>query len=413
MGVQWRKQKRNSVNYFILAIKEHTTVGIDLGSNHIKVVVTSITQEEGKKTFRVLGTGSADSLGIRRGYVEDPSEAGKQLAIALRAAEKSSGISIREAEIAIGEAGLAAMTGTGTVMVGRGDMEVSELDISKANEICESALPTSFTQNKHIIDRLALAPKIDGKTVSYGKPEGMKGIKLETKTMFIACLEPHLSAVAKTVEHNSVDIIDVTAGPIAASVVCLSKSQKMAGCVLADIGAQTTSLIVYEDNMPVSVEILPFGGQDITNDIALGLKISIEEAEGIKVGAVTQLNFSKKKLDDIIHARLSDIFELIEGHLKKIGRNKMLPAGIFLTGGGAKTAGIELFARDFLQLPAKVVAVPSGIPGKNLDASFAVAYGLCLLAASNDGRNDLGLKTTGSFIGNVKKLVEWFKQFLP
>jgi cell division protein FtsA len=122
-------------------------------------------------------------------------------------------------------------------------------------------------------------------------------------------------------------------------------------CILANIGAETVSIVVFENNIPISLEVFPIGSVDITHDIALGLKIPLDDAERIKLGSDTGVSVSRKKLEEIIDARLSDIFELIENHLKKIGRNGLLPAGIIMIGGGSGTPNIEEVAKATLKLP--------------------------------------------------------------
>ena len=129
----------------------------------------------------------------------------------------------------------------------------------------------------------------------------------------------------QAVESVGVEVEDVMASPLAASLVTLSKAQKIAGCVLANIGAETVSIAVFEDDIPLSLKVFPIGSRDITNDIALGLKISLEEAEQIKLGTITGTDYTQKQLDDIILSRLRDMFDLIEAHLKKIGKNGPQP----------------------------------------------------------------------------------------
>src|SRR3990167_2842613 len=218
-------------------------------------------------------------------------------------------------------------------------------------------------QNRKIIYSIPALWKLYGKPV-LGRVLGMKGIKLETKALFISCIESHLDDLVQAVEDAGVKVIDVVASPIAASFVTLSKSQKIAGCVLANIGAETVSIVVFENKIPISLEVFPIGGSDITNDIALGLKISLEEAESIKLGGVTATSYSRKKLEEIISARLGDIFELIEVHLKKIGKSGLLPAGIIITGGSSSIGLIEDLARSYLRLPSRIASlnIGSGLP---------------------------------------------------
>jgi cell division protein FtsA len=292
-------------------------------------------------------------------------------------------------------------------------LEITSLDIKKLQEQCEKDIPTSASLNKKIIHSIPIQYKIDGRVV-LGKPEGMKGSKFEIKTLYITCLEHHLDDIIQAVEESGISVQDVMASPIAASLVTLTKSQKVAGCVLANIGAETVSIAVFENNIPVSLEVFPIGSTDITNDIALGLKVPLEEAEQIKIGAITGSSYPRKKLEEIISARLSDIFELIEAHLKKIGRNGLLPAGIVITGGGSGLSGIEEMAKSALRLPARVGLAGLSIPDKQIfkDSAWSVAYGLCILGLHAD--EDLPIDSSSRIFEHSKKtVIAWLKQFLP
>jgi cell division protein FtsA len=197
-------------------------------------------------------------------------------------------------------------------------------------------------------------------------------------------------------------------------MVALSKTQKIAGCILANIGSETVSFVVFENNMPISLEVFPIGGTDITNDIALGLKIPLDEAEKIKINTGTENDYPKKRLEEIILARLSDIFDLIESHLKKLGRSGLLPAGIILTGGTSGVSTIEDLARATLKLPSKLGTVDFNTNLKNLqikDSSWSVAYGLCIWGLSTGEEISFGAPVASNKAKN--RIVSWFKQFLP
>jgi cell division protein FtsA len=189
----------------------------------------------------------------------------------------------------------------------------------------------------------------------------------------------------------------------------LSKAQKRAGCVLTNIGAETTSIVIFEDSTPISLKIFPVGSNDITNDIALGLRIPLEDAEKIKRGAMTSATYSKRKLDEIIQERLKMIFDLVDTQLKKIKRDGLLPAGVILTGGGANVSGTVEVAKSVLQLPARTATLDIGKGVKIRDASWAVAYGICMWGASDS--------TDTSPLGIVKNtrhsILSWLSQFLP
>lgn len=387
--------------------------GIDIGTYHIKVVISDSKEKNERGFPKIIGVGSAESRGLRHGYIINIQDAVESIKKAVSEAEKRSGVRVRKAFISIGGIGLSSITSTSSVIITRADSEITALDIKKVQEQCEKDIPPASSLNKKIIHSIPLHFKIDGR-IALGKPEGMKGNKLEVKTLYITSLEHHLNDVIQAVEEAGISVQDVMASPIAASLVTLTKAQKIAGCVLANIGAETVSIAVFENNIPVSLEIFPIGSTDITNDIALGLKVPLEEAEQIKIGAITGSSYPRKKLEEIVSARLSDIFELIEAHLKKIGRNGLLPAGIIITGGGSGLSNIEDLAKIALRLPSRIGTASLGLSDKQSykDSTWAVAYGLCILGIHAD--QDMPLDNSSVVLGNAwKRIVIWIKQFLP
>lgn len=384
--------------------------GIDMGTHTTRVVVCEMPSEEGALP-KIIGTGFAESRGLRHGYIVDPHEAAKAVRLAIANAEKSSGVPIRRALVSIGGISVESMLSHGTMMISRADGEVSTLDIEKAVDASEEAL--SGTANKEILLVVPLRYRLDTKEV-HGRPNGLKGSKLEVKTFFITCLKQHMTDLASVVEEAGVQVDEVVPSPVAAARIALTKHQRVAGCVLANVGAETVSIVVFENDMPISLQVFPIGSVNITNDIALGLRIPIEDAEKLKLGDYTG-TYPRKKFDEIVEARLSEIFELVEAHLKKIGKNGLLPAGIILTGGGAGIATIQDLARGILKLPSSL-ALPD-LPGNQKttikDSSWFVAYGLCSYGAAR-GKNGTGrsaMSTGMSEIGN--KVKNWFEQYLP
>jgi cell division protein FtsA len=274
--------------------------------------------------------------------------------------------------------------------------------------VAEGEMPQAQSLNRKVLHSIPLSYKLDGKPV-LGRPLGLKGNKLDVKMLFVTCLEHHLNDLVATVEESGIEVLDVMAAPLAASLVTVSKTQKIAGCVLANIGSETVSIVVYENSLPISLEIFPIGGTDITNDIALGLKIPLEDAETVKLRQSIDSSVPRKKLEEIVTARLSDIFDLIEAHLKKIGKAGLLPAGIILTGGGSGLETIEDLAKAALKLPSRI-ATMRVYGGDKItevkDASWSVAYGLCLWGLSNDDE-------TMPPPNHGKTVLTWLKQFLP
>ena len=334
-------------------------VGIDIGSSETRVLIAEGTVDNGHFSPKIIGTGTAESKGVERGFVVDVEEASESLRLALAKAEKMSGVKPKRAYVSFDGIGLGSLTATGQVIITRADLEVTERDLQMGLEAAESSIPKTAIVNKSIINTVPIEYKIDGQ-VSWGSPVGLKAHKLEVKALFITCLEHHLENLIKAVQEAGVEVIDVVASPVAGSFVTVSKKQRRVGCLLADIGAESMSVIAFENNNPVSLEVFPVGGNDITNDIALGLKVSLEEAETIKLGGLSRSPYSKKKLDEIISARLWDCFELIEGHLKKLGRDKLLPAGIIISGSSSRLPGIKTLAEDALALPAQLAEIHFG-----------------------------------------------------
>lgn len=393
-------------------MSRNIAVGIDIGTYQIKVVVASNDGGNDSGLPSIIGAGFAESKGMRHGYIINHSDVIKSLKRAIAQAEKTSGIKIKKAYLSLGGIGLNGIVSHGSIIISKADSEITDLDAKNALTVAEGEIPKSFSANKKVIQSIPISYKIDGKKI-LGRPVGMKGGKFEVKALFIMCLEQHVNDLVESVERAGVEVLDVMASPLAASLVSLNKTQKIAGCVLANIGSETVSIVVIENNIPISLEIFPIGGIDITNDIALGLKISLEEAERFKLKSVSESQYPRRKLDEIIAARLSDVFELIETHLKKIGRSGLLPAGIILTGGGSGIEMIEDLAKSALKLPSKVASVSFERDGKKeqlKDASWSVAYGLCVWGLSSSDETSLGLRLAKT---TKHKLVNWIKQFLP
>lgn len=385
------------------------TTGIDVGTYEVRVVVSEY--QEGNSMPTIIGTGKAESKGLRHGYTINTSDVIRSVNLAVKQAEKSSGTRIKKAYVSIGGVGLSGINSQGSTMTSRADQEITDTDMEMAISSAEESIPKPLIQNRKIIYSIPIQWKVDGRPV-LGRVLGTKGVKLETKALFISCIEPHLDDLVLAIEEAGIKVIDVVASPIAASFVTLSKSQKIAGCVLANIGAETVSIVVFENNIPISLEVFPIGGSDITNDIALGLKISLEEAEAIKLGGVTATSYSKKKLEEIISARLGDIFDLIEVHLKKIGKSGLLPAGIIITGGSSSLGLIEDLARSYLRLPSRIASLNIGNGKFQIqDSSWSVAYGLCIMGSLSDEEEIIGFPKKGKDL--LKNILSNLKQFLP
>ena len=388
---------------------DHIITGIDVGTYHVKVAIARLPRQtsDRKPIPEIIGTGYAESRGLKSGYIMQPDEVSRSIKSAVTQAEKSAGVIVKKAHVAIGSIGLEELYSRGEIIPARADSEITAMDLDKVMQDSEDRI-TDHIPNRKILHNIPLRYTVDGAEV-LGRPQGLRGTKLEVDTLFITTYEQHVNDLITTIENIGIYVEDVIASPLATSFVLLNKTQKRAGCILVNIGAETTSLVVFEDSTPISLKIFPIGSSDITNDIALGLKITIEEAEKIKRGNMTSVTFSKKKLDEIINHRLNSIFELIDTHLKKIKRDGLLPAGIVLTGGGSNIHNITEIAKHTLSLPARTATLEVGKNTKVRDASWAVAYGLCMWGASDTEDTS----TIGMVKQTKKSLFSWLNQFLP
>lgn len=390
-----------------MILKNKISVGVDIGTHTTRVVVLGYNKEN--RDPHIIAVGQSQTEGMRLGYITNIDRVLESLKKAILQAENILGFKIRSAYVSVGGISLSSAISSGSVIISRADQEITNLDISKALADSEENLDII---NKKIIHVIPVGYKLDGKDI-YGRPEGMRGIKLEVKTLFVICLKQNIEDLMTVFALAKIEVLDVIAAPIASSNVLLGTKQKAAGCALIDIGAETVSIACFENNLLISLQVFSIGSMDITKDVALGFKIALEEAESVKIGSVLGGDYPKKKVDEIIEARLSDIFELVGNHLKRLRRSELLPAGVIITGGGAHINKIEEIARTQLKLPAKVGPVDETIQSKYKvrDASWYTALGLALTSTN-------GSSTNNSSMGDSLKQVRGFfksllSQLLP
>ena len=390
-------------------MKRRIATGIDIGTYQVKIVVTEevFDKRTNARHIRILGTGLAESKGLRHGYIVNTDEVSSSIREAKRQAEAAAHMPIEAAFLAIGGISLDEARSTGFSIISRADQEITALDVEKAGKAAHEAATPGFL-NRQILHSIPVEYRIDGNKV-LGSPLGMKGVRLEVDYLFVTCLSQHKEALSKAVEGADIEVIDLMASPLAGSYVLLEGDQKMKGCLLANIGAETVSIVVYDEGIPVSVKVFPIGSSHITDDIALGLRISLEEAERVKLGKLSGQMYPRKKVDDLIETRLSMMFALIDKHLRSLGRRGPLPAGIIISGGGAGAGSISDIAKGSLKLPARLAEFRISTDTKIRDATWAVAYGLALWGLTGDVAPAHG-GTLGDLIDKLKKFLS---QFLP
>lgn len=382
--------------------------GIDIGTHQVKVVIAEIAQaKDGSPYPKILGTGLAESKGLRHGYIINSADVSKSVEDAHKQAQEGAGIETKKAFLAIGGIGLDELRAQGETIIQRADSEVTDLDVDKAVESARVLAEPNLT-NRRILHEIPLSFTLDGHKVHGNRPQGMSGTKLEVEMLFVTTLKQHHDDLVAAVEETGIEVLDEMASPLAGSYVTLSKEQRLKGCVLANIGAETVSVVVYDHNIPVSLKVFDIGSANITDDLALALRIPPEDAEKLKLNKLTGAEYPEKRVQSIIQQRLKAIFSLIDAHLKSIG-SPVLPAGVILAGGGAGIGDIREIARLALKLPSRraLLHVPENTKIK--DSSWAVAYGLTIWGLTSAKETTPG-KVARGFGASFAK---FFKQFLP
>lgn len=411
--------------------------GIDIGSSKVRTVIAQIVPGEEKP--RIIGVGISDSEGLRKGVISDLEEAARSIHDSVEKAEMNAGVKIGKAIINVGGNHIASQNSKGVVAVGRADGEVTDDDVER---VINAAQAISVPANKEILHIVPKDYTLDEQK-NIKDPIGMNGVRLEVDALIIEGSTPFLKNLTKSMEQADVEVSEMVLSPLAASGAVLTKRQKELGVVLIDIGAGTTSLAVFEENDLLYTSVLPVGGGHITNDIAIGLRTSIDVAEKVKLeyGNALSGEISKKEdvnlaeidsneegivsryhICEIIEARLEEIFSMVNKELKKIGKEKLLPAGAVLVGGTAKLPGIVDLAKNILGLPAQTgFPMPlGGLVDKVDDPSFATAVGLVEWGMNNT-QSEVGQGTKkknmvnmpGNISESIGSMKKWLEKFLP
>ena len=413
-------------------------VGIDIGSSSVRTVIAQVFPEEEKP--RIIGVGLANSTGVRKGVIVDLEEATRSINESVEQAERTSGVAVNQAVVSIGGNHITSQNSKGVIAVGRADGEVTEDDVAR---VINAAQAISIPANKEIIHIIPENYSLDDNR-NIKDPLGMNGVRLEVDAMIVEGSTPFIKNLTKCFDQAGIAVMDFVLAPLAAAKSTLTKRQKELGVVLVDIGGGTTSVAVFEENDLLHTTILPIGGNHITNDIAIGLRTSIDVAEKVKMeyGNALPREISKKEeinlaeidhneegivsryhVAEIIEARLEEILMLVNKELKMIGREKLLPAGVVLTGGTAKLPGAVDLAKNVLGLPAQTgfPITLGGLIDKVDDPAYVTVVGLVLWGLENSTVSRGGSMMKNKLVGNISdgvggsiaSMKKWMGKFLP
>lgn len=410
--------------------KLRLVAGLDIGSSKIRTVVATL--EEKGATPNIIGVGVAPSTGLRKGAVIDVEETINSISSSLEDAERMAGEPINHVFTGIGGNHIESMDSKGVIAVSHAGNEIGEDDVDR---VLEAAQAVSIPSNRRILRIIPKSFTVDEQRgIKY--PVGMTGIRLEVEAHIVTGLVPAVKNVEKCVHQAGVDIDDIIPSSLAAAEAVLSRRQKELGVAVVDIGCGGTSIAVFEEGTTLHTAVVPVGGEHVTNDVAIGLRTSIDTADKIKIeygtcipddvndretidlsllSKIDSQIVSKKHLAEIIQARYHEIFLLVKDILAKIHRDGMLPAGVILTGAAVKMPGAIDLARETLNLPVQIGFPQNfeGVVDKIDDPAYATAIGLVLWGSRFEGRSygfDLrGLSISKTLVG----IKDWAKKLLP
>ena len=407
---------------------EHAFASIDVGTTKICTIVA----EAGEDTdVQIIGVGIAPAQGLRKGIVVNIDETVESIRTSVEKAERSSGFKIVAAHVGIAGNHIGSLNNRGVVAIAHHDRLISEEDVHR---VLEAARTVSIPSNREVIHVIPRSYTLDGQE-GVKNPVGMHGFRLDVETHIVTGATTSIQNLTKCIQQVGIEINDLVLEPLASSEAVLTDEEREMGVILADIGGGTTDMAVFIDGAIWHTGVLPVGGYQLTNDIAIGLRTPFATAEDIKTrygyalssaidpeetfeattfGSEERRSISRRHLCEIVEARATEILEMILMEIKRSGYDGMLPAGLVLTGGTANLKGIDALARNVLQLPARV-GYPRGIHGlveTVYNPAYATSVGLLLWAMKYGGIERRPHKHH-SLAELFKQLTFWVRELLP
>ena len=421
------------------AQEQHLIAGLDIGSTVTRLVVGQVVERGGAEgtELQILGAAAAETQGVHKGAITSIEDVVSSISSCLEQAERMAGIPVDSAWIGVSGSHIMTQTSKGVVAVANPDSEISEEDVARAIEASKSVAAPMNYEVLHVLPKVF---SIDGQP-GVKDPIGMSGIRLEVDTQIILGSAAQVKNLTKAIYRTGLEIEDLVYSVLANAEAVITNRQRDLGVAVVNIGASTTSIGVFEEGDLLHTTVLPIGSEHITNDIAIGLRTSIDIAENVKLNFVdcSLANLNKNEefdlyeagapdhelvkkhyLQEIVRARVEEILKKIDREFAVAKRSGMLPAGVVFTGSGAKLPGFIEEAKKILRLPA-TLGYPLhvlSVTDKVNDIGFATAVGLVkwgsVMGSQTSGSRRSGggfnLKSLGGIGGQMKK---WFKALIP
>ena len=408
--------------------REAVLVGIDVGTTKVCALIGEVSRD-GRLT--VMGHGTVPAAGLKKGVVVNIDQTIRSIADAVERAERLSGWKIDRAFVGVGGQHVESQNSKGQVAVTAHHREVSREDVNRAVEVARAV---SIPSNRDVLHVERRGFIVDGQE-GVKDPLGMSALRLEVETHIVTASATAIQNLTKCVAAAGVKIDELVASSLASAEAVVSETEKDLGVAVADIGAGTIDLAMFSEGSPFYTGVIPVGGTNVTNDLAIGLKTSLHVAEELKIrhgtcdldsvedgdeisvsvlGEDAGRTVSRREVAEIIEARMRETFELIAAELRRGGAG-MLPAGIILTGGASQLAGVAELGREVLQMPVRV-AGPSNVGGlveTLLNPSYATAIGLLQWGAQSLNTGEAQRYESAPAMGGLGRIRDALRSIFP
>jgi cell division protein FtsA len=408
--------------------REAVLVGIDVGTSKVCALIGEVARDG---SLTIVGKGVVPAAGLKKAVVVNIEQTVRSIAAAVEQSERSSGYQIDRAFVAVGGQNVESQNSRGAVAVSGHHREVTREDILRATEVARAVTIPSNREVLHVLPRGFI---VDGQE-GVKDPLGMSAIRLEIETHIVTASATAVRNLAKCVQSANVKIDELVASSLAAAEAVLSDTERELGVAVVDIGAGTIDLALFVDGQAYKTAVLPVGGNNVTNDVAIGLKTSLQVAEDLKIqygncnlaaidpsesvsvamlGEPGGRTVSRLEIGQIIEARMREVFELVRAEITMAG-DGMLPAGVVLTGGASQLAGAAALGREVLDMPVRV-AGPSDVGGLTdniLNPAFATSIGLLLWGASSLASGEVSRFESAPAGGAVGRVRDALRSFFP
>lgn len=380
--------------------------GLDLGTENVRAVIAKVNNDG---RLAIVGFNEGKTVGMRKGIPANLAGPASSIDKMLGDAERMGGYDVRSAYVSINGSTVISTQTEGMIAVGSVDHEIDNEDLNRVEQIAVSG---RIPANRTVLDVVPLEYALDGQG-GIKNPISMSGARLEMRANVISALTPNYENLAKATMTADVKAEKIIPSVVAAAKAVLNERQRENGVAVVDFGSATTSVAVYEEGDLQYVGVVPLGSNNITNDLAIVLAIDPDLAEEIKTRFVTgdfnsekgpvirvkregknERTFERKEVDEVVKARLNEIFTEVRKKLKSARYDQRLPEGIVLTGGGARMRDIELCAKKAFEASVKI-GVPHGLGGvaESIEKpEFAAAVGLVMFAAENSFYEEAAIK---------------------